>query len=327
MNSIDSPSRSPLHALLVTIILGLLVSACARERARDARSAAPTADSAGPVRLRDAYGEEVTLPHPARRIVSLAPNLTETVAAIGATDLLVGRTAYCDYPPEVLKVPVIADLQTIRYEAVLQRKPDLVLMSWAGNIGSNYDKLKQLGLRPYLLGAANLHGVINAIDTIGLLVGRGAQARAVSNRLRAEVDSIGALAAAAPRVSVFVVIDKAPLMTVSKGFLNDLIDAAGGTNIAAGAITAYPLYNREELLRRDPDVILIPWTSTDIVPEMLRTYPEWQRLRAVREKRIYAMPRDILFRPGPRLGQGLRSIFEALHGADPDSLFRRYSGS
>jgi ABC-type Fe3+-hydroxamate transport system substrate-binding protein len=288
------------------------------------RPAVRKSDS-GAIHLRDAIGQEVTLPRPATRVVSLAPNLTEIIAAIGAADKLVGRSTHCDYPPEVLSVPAVGDLLSLNYEAILARKPDLVLMSFVGNTGSNYSKLQQLGLRPYAIDASSLTGLINSIDTVGILLGREAQAHVVHDRLRALVDSIARLGAASSPVSTFIVIDRSPLMTVSRGFLTDMVKTAGGANIVEGSAVSYPLFNREELLRRDPEVILVPSTSAATIDELLRTYPEWQRLRAVRNHRLYPLPENIVERPGPRIGAGLTAIYEALHGADPRELFAKYS--
>lgn len=313
--------RAIVAAVLVTISLPLLVECCTDT----GHGGAKAPDTLTAITLRDAVGQQVTLPRPAVRVVSLAPNLTEMLAAVGGEKLLVGRTRYCDYPPSVLAVPVVGDMLTLNHEMVLGRRPDLILMSIAGNYLANYQKLQQLGLRPFAIDASTLDGVVNSIDTVAILIGHRDQGAVVSNHLREVVDSIGALGAAGPRVSTFIVIDKSPLMTVSRGFLTDLVTKAGGVNIAEGASASYPLFSREELLRKDPEVILFPTSAAENLAGLLKAYPEWRNLRAVRHGHVYALPTNIVERPGPRIGFGLTAIYEALHGADPATLFAKYA--
>src|SRR5690606_30415355 len=176
-------------------------------------------------------------------------------------------------------------------------KPDLVLMTFAGNSYAGYRKLKELGLNAFALKDSTVNGLIATIDTVGMLLGRTADAKRVTSQLRRTIDSIANLAGApgAGGVSTFLVVDKAPLMSASGGFLVEAIEIAGGINIAKGGATAYPLFSREELLRRDPEVILMAGQSREEVTELLKLYPEWTQLRAMRNNRIYVLPADLIF--------------------------------
>jgi len=265
------------------------------------------------VHLTDAVGTRIRLDRPAARVVSLAPNLTESLSAIGADDLLVGRTAYCDFPLRVQSVRVVGDLQTINYEAIVSQHPDIVLMSIAGNSEASYQKLRELGLTPFAFQASTVDGVLGTLDTIGILTGRKDQARRVSDSLRRRVKTIQRRGEMWPRTSVFFVVNRTPLMTVSTGFLAETIELAGGDNIAAGARVTYPVYSREELVRRDPDVIIVPATNQADIETLLSSYPEWRTLRAVRNGRIHTVSPDPFMRPGPRLVDALESLFSLLH--------------
>lgn len=304
-------SRAALLAAALTV-LAITTIACSDEKENRPRS--------GMV-FTDAMGEQVTITPPVHRIISLAPNITEIVCALGARDRLIGRTAYCDFPPDVQSVPVVADMLTINFEKVVAARPDLVLMTYVGNTRGNYEKLKGLGVHPFVLHDSSVAQVIAAIDTVGLMIDCHKQAMALSARLRTMRDSLAALAASRPPVTFFIVIDRSPLITANSGFLAEALQLVGGRNIAAGGVTQYPKYSREELLRADPDVILLPAGSQSEIDDLLATYPEWNRLRAVREHHLYALPRNVVLRPGPRIGDGLRLLYEALHGADAQALW------
>jgi iron complex transport system substrate-binding protein len=304
-------ARIGLSPALVALLLGAALTACS-DRAH--HSDATPADSSQRIVLTDAVGRQVSLAAPAHRIGSLAPNLTEILFAIGAGRDVVGRTAFCNYPPEASGVDVISDLSSPNYERIVRLKPDLVLMTFAGNSSAAYNRLVDLGLQPYSLAAETIPGTLAAIDTIGRLVGRRDDAQRLVARLQRSIDSVRALAATLPRVSAFIVLDRAPLMTVSGGFINEALEIAGGENIAAGDPSAYPRFSREEVLRRDPDVIIVPADTAVSTASLLASFPEWSRLRAVRNGRVRALPPDVIFRPGPRLGRSVELIFSALHG-------------
>lgn len=302
----------------IPLLVLVAVSACSStDRKEEIESASR---SGRPVTLVDAIGASVRLKEPARRVVTLAPNLTESLCAIGGRDLLIGRTSWCDYPASVSTTPVIGNLQTIDYERIVSLRPDLILMSIAGNSEGAYRKLESLQLRPFALDATTIDGVIASLDTIGVLVGRETEARRTTDSLRRRIDRIRVASREYPTVSVLLVINRAPLMSVSRGFLSEAIDIAGGRNIVAGDGIMYPAVNREELLRHDPDVIIVPGTSADAVSELLATYPEWRRLRAVRNGRIHVVSPDPLMRPGPRLVDGIEELARLFHPPDaPES--------
>lgn len=307
---------------MLALLLAIVAGGCGTKAGDAPRAGTPgKPDTAWMIVMRDAQNEDVRLAHPAGRVISLAPSITEIVFAIGGGPNLIGRTSFCDYPPAALAVPAMGDMLTLKYESIIAARPDLILMTHAGNIKSNYEKLRDLGFMVCAIIDTNVAAVIGAIDTIGILMGRRNQALALGARLRHEIDSIGTLAASTPRVPMFVVIDKSPLITVSSGFVAEELAMAGADNIAAGGITAYPKFSREELLRRDPAVILIPGTSWNAVDEMLQFYPEWKNLRAVRDNHVYVLPSDIIFRPGPRIGQSIGFLYRALHGANAKALF------
>jgi ABC-type Fe3+-hydroxamate transport system substrate-binding protein len=296
--------------LALILTAASLLASCAKDAPdNDSRPG----DTLQPIVLRDATGRMVTLARPASRVVSLAPNLTEILFAVGAGDAVVGRTEHCNYPADANRIAVVSDLITPNYERIVALKPDLVLMTFVGNSSAAYDKLVELGLEPVVLAAADLDGTLGAIDTVGRLVGRDEAAASVIASIRATIDSVRALVRGRPRVSTFIVLDRAPLMTVSGGFVNEALEVAGGANIAAGDPVAYPRYSREEVLRRNPDVIIVPGDSSVATDNLVESFPEWRNLDAVRSGRVRSISADLLFRPGPRVGDAILMLFDLLH--------------
>lgn len=308
--------RRALRPFVSALGCACLIAACGdgAPHTRDSNSS----DSLQAIELHDAVGTLVRLERPAKRVVSLAPSLTETLFAIGAGAGVVGRTPYCNYPPESQAIPIVSDLSTPSYEKLLRINPDLVLMTFVGNSSAAYKRLAELGMTPFAIAAETIPGTIAAIDTIGRLVDRRIEARALISSIQHELDSIAVLVSNQPRISAFIVLDRAPLMTVSGGFINEALERAGGVNIAAGDPAAYPRYSREEVLRRDPDVIIVPGDSAVSAASLVESFPEWVGLRAVRTGSVRSIPSDILFRPGPRLGLSVRALYDALHGSDSE---------
>ncbi len=301
----------PRLRFLLALTALILLAGCGNERAD---GEGDDRRETGQITLSDAKGGRISLSGPAKRIVSLAPNITEILFAIGAGERVIGRTAFCDYPPSAAAVEVVGDFQRPNFERIVALHPDLVLMSAVGNLEEAYRKFGELSINAFVLEAATIEGTIEAIDTIGTITGLEPNARRISDGLRRQIDSIRSLAAASPNVSVFVVIDKSPLISVSKGFLAEAIEIAGGDNIAKGSVAQYPTFSREEVVRRNPEVVILVSPAPNAVEEILELYPEWGTLGAVRAGKIYRVDPDLLSRPGPRIGDGIDLLFRTLHG-------------
>ena len=293
------------------LLLLVLCASCSRTEQKEN---VPGASGTFHVRLTDAYGEAIDLDRQPERVISLAPNLTEIVCFLGGENRLVARTDYCDYPPSVRTLPSVGTLGSYNYEQIVALKPDLVLMmTFDGSSRGEYDRLKALGLRPFALSEGMIDRVIDGIDTVGNILGLQEVAAARTDSLRAIVKGIRGRADSSTPVTTFIVIDKSPLMTTSGGFIGSLVEAAGGENIAKDDPIAYPLYSRELLMRKRPDIILIPATSDDISAELLELYPEWEQLQAEGKARLRTVPVNLIARPGPRIVEGLQQVFDALH--------------
>ena len=305
--AIQDGFRRPIFPLILLFAIILLAAGCRKD------NDPAEASTAAAIQLVDAVGDTIRLRHPAERVVTLAPNLTEMMYAVGAGSKLVGRTAFCDYPQQALQLPIMGDMLNIEYEKILAAKPDIVLMTIAGNSQAGYDKLKELGLRPVAIDAATVQGVIRSLDTVGILVGQQHQSNELVAGLQQTLDSVKQLTARLPSVSTFIVIDRSMLMSVSRGFIQEALVIAGGENIAAEAAAAYPVISREELLRKNPEAIILPAKTEADAESLLELYPEWRALRAVRNERVSIIHPDFILRPGPRLVEGIVRLYQLLH--------------
>ena len=262
----------------------------------------------------DDAGRKIFLADPPTRIVSLAPNVTEMLFAIGAGEQLVGVTSFCDYPHEAQAKPKVGGAFP-NLEVVLSLKPTLVVAPRDFIRPDMVGKLDQLKIALVILDAKTLEDVLRHIQMIGRMLGRSEKADAVAADLRRRVADIKARTAAAPRPRVFYVLNSDPLMTAGPGsFIHQLIELAGGANVAAGAPVSYPRLSLEEVISQDPEVILFPVGTEEGIPDQeQQRWLRWPALSAVRQNRFVRIPSVLLDRPGPRVVDGLERLARQLH--------------
>ncbi len=255
-------------------------------------------------------------------IVSLTPNVTEILFALGLGDEVVGATAYCDYPPEALQIPRVGAIGEPNLEIVLSLRPTLV-------IGANLSNEKSIAILrehdiPVLeLGMRSFEEMFDGIREIGRATGRSVQAEELVAGMQRELDAVAAQNAATPgrpRPKVFVEIWDDPLQTAGgSSFIDEVIHRAGGVNVAHDLSQPYPTIGPEQVLAWNPDVILLGHvTEGEDVVSRLRGRIGWSGVAAVKTGRIITdIPDDLLQRPGPRLVDGVKALALRLRG---DSL-------
>jgi iron complex transport system substrate-binding protein len=292
-----------------TVALLLGAAACAKsERSAD------TAGAAAAVQATDDAGHLVTLAHPARRVVSLIPSATETLIAIGATPQLVGRTRY-DVAPQVASLPSVGGTVDASVEALVALAPELVIAWDTDKRQQVRAKLVALGVPVFVMRTQDTADVFRGIANLGRLTGHVSAATAVAATVRAQLDSVRRSVAALPTPSVFYVVYNDPPMTAgSATFLGQLISLAGGRSIFADLHQSWPTVALEEIVRRQPDVLIVPVGEfrTNTL-DRFRRMPGWRDLRAVREGRIVTVPADLSSRPGPAIGEAARVLRDAIH--------------
>lgn len=252
------------------------------------------------------------MPAPASRIVSLAPNLTETLFALGLDSAVVGVTDFCDLPPGP-QAARVGGMTGPSFEVITELSPDLILMTIAGNARADRDRLVSLGFRVVVTDPSTIEGIYESITTIGSLTGTGARADSLVRFLRQRQQELTIRAAERPARSVLLLVSVRPIIAAGGGtFLHELIGLANGRNVAADAPTAYPMLSREHILEANPDVLIILDGSSPPVHDLLTTYPEWQRLSAIRRNAVHVLDADVVTRPGPRIMQGLELLVSAI---------------
>lgn len=282
-------------------------------------TAEPTATIAS-LSFTDGRGTEITLPGPASRIVSLAPSNTEILFAVGAGGQVVGRDAFSDYPEAALAVTDIGGgWGEIDTETLLTLDADLVLS--ADIIAPEQNAaLEDLGLQVFVLpNPLTFDDLYANLETVGELTGHEADAAALSESLQGRVDAVMASVGGAETLPlVFYQLDSsdptAPWTAGPGTFIDTLITMAGGRNVGAVLDGAWVQISAEELIRQDPDIILMGdavWSG--LTPEDIAARPGWDAITAVQDGQVYAFDDNLVSRPGPRLVDGLETLAALFH--------------
>jgi iron complex transport system substrate-binding protein len=263
-------------------------------------------------------------PHPAqaappRRVISLAPSLTEMAFALGAGNQLVGVTSYCNYPPAADKLPEVGALAdgSFDFERIVSFKPDLVLALDEGQT-QTIATLRRLGLRVEVIPAQTVDDIFTGLTRLGRLLGRETAAKRLHADLKRRIDRIRKATAAIPkerRPRVFFEVWDEPLMAGTRRSLaGQLIELAGGVNIFGDLPGRYVQVSPEAVLERNPQVLVAPDTHTTTVDRRsLINRPGLSGIDAARNGRILILDGDLISRAGPRIAEALEMLVEAIH--------------
>jgi iron complex transport system substrate-binding protein len=263
----------------------------------------------------DEVGRTIEVNGPPQRIVSVAPNVTEILFALGLEDRLVGVSIYCQYPPEAMKKEKIGGYINPSLEKIVALRPDLVIGIAEGDLRTFVDKLAGLKVPVYITNPRDALEVLTSIGKIGeVTFAREAASRIVRSmeeRIRKVQDKVRGR----PRPRVLHILDFNPLISAGKGtFVDDLIRLAGGRNVAETATGKYPRFSMEEVLVQDPEVILLAsMKSQDPLVKQRRWWERWKTISAVKQGRIYVLDSDLIHRPSPRMADGLEQVARATH--------------
>jgi iron complex transport system substrate-binding protein len=276
-----------------------------------------TANNNGTREITDDAGRRVSLPAKVDRVVSLAPNLTEIVFAVGAGNRLVGRTSYCDFPPEAKAIAEVGDTLHPSLERIIALKPQVVLVSTASQLEVFTNQLQGQNIAVFVTDPHDLEGVFRSIGQIGEIVGEKDRANLLVQKLRERTNAVEQAVKPKQPVRVFYQVSGEPLYTTGRdSFVTDLMRRAGGASVTADVPGAWPKYSNESALAARPEAIILPTggsmgAANANVAEALRQSP------AVLQGRVYKINDDHLARPGPRSVDGLEEMAHALH---PDAF-------
>jgi iron complex transport system substrate-binding protein len=262
----------------------------------------------------DSLGRKLFLAKAPSRVVSMAPNVTEILFALGLEEKVVAVTPFCDYPPEAVNKAHLGGTNP-SIEQILTLKPDLVLAPQDMIQPDLLQSLDRVKVPTFVLQAAQLEDVLSQIQTIARLFDRTKAGDELAATIRQRIAVVKEHTQPLTRPRVFYVLNTDPLQTVGPGsFIHQLIEAAGGTNIAADTSTAYPRFALEEVLARDPELIVFPVGTAEGIPEEeQQQWRRWSGLSAVKHNRLVHVPSVLVDRPGPRIVEGLELLAKAIH--------------
>lgn len=247
-----------------------------------------------------------------KRIISLAPSITEELYLLGVDERLIADTIFCDKPEDAKKKEKIGTVIDVDIEKLISLKPDLVLTSPLLN-SVKKEKLKKLGIRIVTFPSAkSFNDISEQFLELGKLVGKEKEARGIIDKSKKDILFIENRVKGIPKPKVLVQIGTKPLWVASKdSYVNDLIEFAGGINI--GPSGEYGLLSREDVIRSNPDVIIIS-TMGIIGEEEIRTWRRYKSINAVKNNRIYIIDSDKLCNPTPvSFVEALKEIVKLLH--------------
>ncbi|WP_126447167.1 cobalamin-binding protein [Sulfuricystis multivorans] len=263
----------------------------------------------------DDAGTRLDLPHPAERIVSLAPHITETLFAAGAGSKIVGAVDYSDYPEPARTIPRIGGYSRLDLERILALSPDLVIGWASGNSAAHIERLRAAGLPVFLVQPERIDDVAKNLERFGLLAGTAATANAAAADFRMRLAELRARYGARPPVRVFYQIWKQPLMTVGGNqVITDVVRLCGGENVFADLKPLAPQVTVEAVIQADPEVIVASGMG-EARPEWLDDWRQWTTLAAVKRDNLFFIPPDLIQRHTPRLVEGAARLCEQLEAA------------
>lgn len=260
------------------------------------------------IRLTDDSGAVVTLSAPAKRIVSLAPHITETLFAAGAGALITGSVDHSDYPEAAKKIRSVGGYSRIDLEAVAAIKPDLIIAWQSGNAQSHIARLKTLGIPLYLSQPSRIEDVAKNIEHFGILAGTEVAAKEAATNFRKRHAELQKKYAGRAPVTVFYQVWKQPLLTVSgRQVISDAIRLCGGVNVFADLAGMAPAVSAEAVIAANPEAIIASGMGEER-PEWLDDWRRWAQLTAVTRTNLFFVPPALIQRHTPRLLDGAERL-------------------
>ena len=297
------PPSKPFSKIFFAALL-LCLSAC---------RTAPLPPDATRRTVTDELNRTVALIANPQRIISLAPNLTEMLFALGLGDRVVGVTSYCDYPPAAKTKEKVGDTLTPNLERIIALKPDLVIVTTSSQLEKITRQLDQLQIPVYVTNPRSVSEVLASIQHLGDITGTTAQAEKLHDELTARINAVTARVSNQPKPKALFLVQDTPLLVAGNDtFLHDLVTLAGGVSITAD-VKGYPQFSRETAIARAPEVIIDPGRPDNktLADSVLRK--DYATTPAIKQNRIIHIDPDLTNRPGPRLIEGLEQLARALH--------------
>lgn len=255
----------------------------------------------------DGMGQKVTLSNPARRIVSLAPHVTENLFSAGAGEYIVGVVQYSDFPPEANKIPRVGGYKSLDLEAIVALQPDLVV-AWESGNKQQVEKLAQLGLIIFRSEPRKLLDIPIELENLGKLVGSEDIANKAARAFRVQYSTLKNNYSGQPKVRAFYQVWDQPLMTINgQHLINDVMNLCGVENVFAELHSSNPTIDVEAVLVADPQMITASGMG-EARPEWLDDWRRWPQLQAVKRDNLFFIPPSIIQRHTMRILQAAEKL-------------------
>ncbi|MEE9340238.1 MAG: ABC transporter substrate-binding protein [Thermoplasmata archaeon] len=261
------------------------------------------------MKIVDDYGRDVTVPQPVERIISLAPSNTEILFALGLDDKVVGVDQASNYPPEAQDKTIVGGyFGGYNLEVITVLDPQLILAS-SINSDELIADLENRSFAVVVLDASDIDGVFHDIELVGSITDADAEAEGLVSNLTARVETISDLMLGVETPSVYIELDN-NLWTYGPGtFGDDLLDLAGGENIAGSMGSPWVQLDEEFVVTSSPDIIITVFTPV----EEIKSRPGWSDISAIQNDKVFAVDGDLISCPGPRIVDGLEELAHLIH--------------
>lgn len=286
-------------------------------------SALAFAETDTSVTVTDMTGREVTLDKPATRIVALTASDCEILYAIGAGDALVGRGSYCDYPAEVLNVTAVQSGSDTNIEEIIALEPQVLLMSTMAQTEEQVQALENAGIKVVVSDAQDIEGVYTAIEMIGKLMGKDAEAAAVIDSMKTTFAEVAENASENAGKTVYFEVSPLQygLWTAGKGtFMNEIANMVGLTNCFED-VEGWAEISEEQVIARNPDYIVtisMYYGEGPTPVEEILGRKGWEELTAIKNQDVLNLANNELSRPAPRLADGARMLYDFINAEAAD---------
>jgi iron complex transport system substrate-binding protein len=305
--------RSCRYTFMFALALTLTASAA---QASQSAAAPPAARPRPTAPITDELGRHVSVPTDVRRIVSLAPNLTETVYALGLQERLAGDTDYCDYPKEAAAKPHVGGPMNPSIESIVALQPDLVLATTSINRVETVAALERVGIAVYVSDPHSIEGLLAGIRKIADITGAGGSGKLLVDDLQTRLNSLQAALHGRTPSRVLFIVWSSPLISVGQGtFIADALKLAGAESVVKSTKN-WPEMSMEEVVRLRPEYLVFARGHDDPDAgnlEVLRKRPVYRDLKPVREGHVVSVS-DSIDRPAPRMIDAIEALAHELHG-------------
>jgi len=261
--------------------------------------------------ITDDLHKKIEISAPPQRTITLAPNLTELIFELGIGNKIIANTSYCNYPDSAKLIENVADLLTVNIEKIISLQPDLIFITAEGNSKSAYDNLIDLGFKVFVSNPRHYSGIKKTMLDMGKIFNLSDKAEKIVNDWETRLQLVKKNHVDLVNNSVMFLISTNPIFSVGKNsFIHQILTYAGLKNITADSNVSYPMFNREEVLIRNPNYILLYETNRNEVAELLKSYPEWNTLSAIINNRVFYIDADLYSRPGPRFVDAVEDLHQ-----------------